>query len=667
MCKLVNILAAIIAAALAWTVAVPRLLAQAPANATHVWTGDMATDETAPQPVKELKPVTLIGARNGTFSCKVVAESTQAIKGLKASVTPLTGSAGTIPAANVQLRYAKPWDGAMGVDMLLDSPPEVAPNRGRAFLTVWVTVTVPKDAKPGAYTGTVTVHTSNVVQYEVKFTLDVADWTLPDAQDFRTWTDFVESPDTLALEYKVPLWSDQHWKLIDNSFRLLSPTGCRVLYVPLITGTNFGNEQSMVRWIKKPDGTYDYDYSVLEKYLDSAQKNMGTPKLIIIPVWDIYMSLDSLKRGLWNGESDTRTAREDLLGKGPRVTVLDPVTKEAKPVIMPRYEDPASKALWQPMFAGVIKRIKARGLEKTMMLGTMPDLWPNKEEVTFWKDISGGLPWVVHAHGGPITDVVIGKKALYKIADIGYAACVNSATYSVNPDKGRNYGWNNPAFVSIYQRFELNHDSPAFIREFEVFNLTGNLHGAGRMGGDLWPVLLDKQGKRSAQVYSRYPENNWRNLDIRDWILAPGPDAAVPTARLEYLREGIEVCEARIFLEAALLNPAQKAQMGDDLAQRCQDALDAHQRAMWKTTWNNDEDLKSIGNATAGRNPWEALYQALLKSGKDIPKDYWHGEGAALRADEAKKGQAQFVLGWQDREKTLYALAGEVAAKLRAK
>jgi hypothetical protein len=168
-------------------------------------------------------------------------------------------------------------------------------------------------------------------------------------------------------------------------------------------------------------------------------------------------------------------------------------------------------------------------------------------------------------------------------------------------------------------------------------------------------------------VYARYPEDNWRNLDIGDYFLAPGPDGAVATARLEYLREGTEVCEARIFLEDTLLHADRKAKIGPELANQCQEALDEHQRAMWKTVWSDDDDLKSVGIATSGRNPAESLWYALKRTGKQMPDDYWHGAGAALRADEAKKGQAEFAIGWQDREKKLFDLAGEVAVKLGAK
>jgi len=653
-----------------------RLLAQGaatrPAGAVQVWTSDVISNEWSPTAPKELKPMALVGTRNGTFSGKIVVESASTIKGLVASVGALTGKGGVIPAQNVQVRYGKAWGGnawiyPSGGDILLETPSEVVPVNGRALLPVWVTVQVPKDAKAGTFTGAVTVKPEGAAQVKVPLNLEVADWTLPDPQDYRTWSDFIQSPDTLAVEYKVPLWSDPHWKLIDRSFQLLNPTGSRVLYVPLICRTNFGNEQSMVRWIPKGGNKYEYDYAILDKYLDSAEKNLGQPKLVVFLVWDICMSLQSLNRGLWGGETDTRKLREELLGKGPRVTALDPMTKEASVLTLPRYEDAASKDFWEPMFTEVRKRMEKRGLEKTMMLGIMPDLWPSKEEVTFWKDVSGGLPWAIHGHSGAPSSVMIGNKGLYQIADIGYAAFVYNLVYTVNPDKGRTYGWRNPALLAGYLRNGvLNRASGMDIRELQAFNITGGQRGAGRMAADFWPVLRNSKDERSGSVYARYPENNWRNLDICDWFLAPGPDGAVATARLESLKEGTQVCEARILLEDTLLDDAKKTQLGAALAQRCQAGLDEHHRAMWKTLWNNDEDLKSIGRSGAQtRDPFEGLWWALNRDNR-VPRDYTK-EGRTLRIEEARKGREWFVLGWQEREKKLFALAGEVAARLNAK
>jgi hypothetical protein len=135
------------------------------------------------------------------------------------------------------------------------------------------------------------------------------------------------------------------------------------------------------------------------------------------------------------------------------------------------------------------------------------------------------------------------------------------------------------------------------------------------------------------------------------------------SARLESLREGNEVCEARIFLEDALLDDSKKAKLGTEFAKRSQDALDEHHRAMWKTAWNNDEDLKLIGVAGGNRNPQEGLWSALAKAGKTLP-EYWSGPAFKLRHDEAEEGQASFAKDWQAREEKLFVLAGEAASKL---
>ena len=642
------------------------------AGVVPVWTCDMVTDETSKSTnlVRELKPINLVGARNGSYSAKVVVESASPITGVKASVSALNGKPGdgAIPVANVQLRYAtysvsRGWLKPNGLDVLLETPPtNVAPENGRALLPVWVTVRVPKDAKAGVYAGHVTVQ-----GVEVPLNLDVQNWTLPDPQDYRTFTDFVESPDTLAVEYNIPLWSDQHWKMIDRSFQLLRACGGCTLYIPLIARSNFGNEQSMVRWIPKDGNTYDYDYTVMDKYLDSAVKNMGKPKMVVFNVWDICMSLDSLKRGVpvyvSDGGKAVKESREALLGKGPRVTALNPATKEASVLTLPRYEDAASKALWGPMFLEIRKRMEKRGLDKTMMLGLMPDLWPNKDEVTFWKSIAGDIPWAIHGHAGARDDVKIGNKGLYKKVDIGYAAFVYALIYNVNPDMGRMYGWQQPSLLTCYERGgAMNEASTLEMREVPAFAITGGQRGCGRLGGEFWPAVRNSKGVRSGPVYARYPENNWRNLDICDWFLAPGPDGPISTARLEALREGIQVCEARIFLEDALLNDAKHARIGADLAERCQVALDEHHRAMWKTVWNNEEDLKLIGKATLGRSPVEGMITALIKAGKPIQ---YHGEHTIpIQVAETRKGQEWFVTCWQNREKILFALAGEVAVKL---
>ena len=230
---------------------------------------------------------------------------------------------------------------------------------------------------------------------------------------------------------------------------------------------------------------------------------------------------------------------------------------------------------------------------------------------------------IPYAHGG--LDWHPGKKGMQKVADISYAATVYDVTYNVNPDKGRKYGWQNPALYAACLRHQLNTVPIDFLREYPAMNITGGQRGIGRMGGDFWPAIRRKDNAAYmwGQAFDRYPENLWRNLDLYDWILAPGPDGTVGTTRLEVLKEGVQVCEARIFLEDTLLDAGRKVKIGEELAKRCQDALDEHHRAMWKTVWGNDEDLNSVG-VVGGCTVYlqDTMMYCLMKAGRYAPGYY---------------------------------------------
>ena len=90
------------------------------------------------------------------------------------------------------------------------------------------------------------------------------------------------------------------------------------------------------------------------------------------------------------------------------------------------------------------------------------------------------------------------------------------------------------------------------------------------------------------------------------------------TERLEMLREGLQETEARIFIERALIDPAKRATLGAELAERCQAMLDERVR----------DRLRAIG-------------------GKDSSDWLWF-----------------ISSGWRRRSEQLYAAAAEVARAL---
>jgi hypothetical protein len=604
--------------------------------------------------------ISLVAARNGACSGKVVVRGDQPIQGLKASATDLKQGDAAIPATQVSVRYAVPWDAGMrnrppGNDILLEAPLAEFPA-GR--VPVWVTVRVPKSARPGVYTGELTVEVKGAGPFKAPIKLDVQDWTLPDSADYRTWIELIQSPDTLTAQYDVPLWSPKHWDMVARSFKLMGETGCRAVYLPLMAKTNQGNEQSMVRFIKKADSKYDYDFSVFDKYLDAAEKNMGHPKLVILYAWDICLKVP---KGAWidkmkaatdsysKGELEKVKAREALAGKGPPVTVVDPASGKLDTVYMPRYETPEGKAVWAPLWTEVRSRLQKRGLDKVAMIGMISDELPAKEDVAALQEFSGGMPWASCSHRAEgLVTKSLGKGSLQQIADVGFAAVALGHEYTLDPTApaGRTYGWRNPAFLSQFWRFAyFNSHSLSTIRHEAECNITGNERGLSHIGADFWFTIKDKGGKPVASVADRYPESYWHNLFIHSWLLAPGPDGPVGTARLEAFREGVQECEARIAIETALTDPALKAKLGDDLAKKFQDLLDARQKDLWRAKGAVDDDFVKFP-----RTGYQPYHYTLLPKWNEAAGNKWF-----------------MAAQWADGDARLFSAAGEVQRKTSGK
>jgi len=160
-------------------------------------------------------------------------------------------------------------------------------------------------------------------------------------------------------------------------------------------------------------------------------------------------------------------------------------------------------------------------------------------------------------------------------------------------------------------------------------NISGDQRGFGRMSADFWGVIDTKWGK--ASIVNRYPLSNWAQLSLRMTpYLHPGPEGALATVRFEMLREGVQECEARIFLEKSLLDKDARAKVGEGLAKKAQDLLD-----------------ERVG----------AILDSMRKAG---------GKGKA--GGGVQETSAEFADGpWQERSAKLYAVAAEVAEKIGAK
>jgi len=665
----------------------------------QVWNSDpMASDFhlECGDPCESLRPITLVGIRNGRFSGKVILGHTEPIRGLQAVASDLKADGAiTIPASHVRVRYGIPCGEEKIRETLRHAPdpyprPQVqlggiadvpmaeypvlttaagwdyktppgqpVPVFG-AVVPLWVTVRVPADASPGTYTGRVTVSMLNEEPVEVPVRLKVEGWTLPDPQDYTTWVDLIQTPDTLALEYGLDLWSEAHWKMIARSFRLMGEVGNGTLYIPLLAHTNLGNDESMVRWRDKGDDQYDYDFSIMDRYLDVAEKNMGKPAVIILSVWELYLlPKDTSQADSGASRTDKKMAinvenHKGQIGLGPRVPFVDAETGKVRNAFLRRYGEAGSKAMWSSLLLQIQERLRKRGLDEAIMFGLLSDAWASKEEVQFFEDILPDTAWVVQSHGG-----FPEGRLLHGLARVGYQARTWNTSFAdgvrspynlsrqntrlfrdADSNGGRMYGWNQSGLIALFHRARYMTISPASRwRFFAETNTTGAQRGVGRTGADFWPAIKDKRGRRTGYAHDRYPESHWRNLCIWNYVLAPGPTGPCATNRFEAFREGVQACEARIFIERALINPEMRKDIGEELAGRCRAMLDERLALMWKSMSN----LQMHG------------------SGADSGAQYATG----WRWAPGICGHVCFVgSGWQERSEKLYALAAEVDRKL---
>ena len=613
----------------------------------QVWNSNLLATDTDldwGDPLEPWKPIRIVGTRNGVFSGKVVLGSDEAMKPLRAvPLTDLEGPAGAvIPASALVLRWAAPdlpRDAANvnRFDSLLETMPAEVPVRKKkpapdwvrtlpgepapvygAVTPVWLTVKIPADSRPGEYRGNLFVGAGDRVVL-VPVELRVSGFRLPDPKDYRTFVELVESPDTLAVEYGLPLWSDAHWRLIEKSLSLMAQVGVKTCYVPLICETNLGNEQSMVRWVKQPGKKHAHDFTVMEKYLDLVTKRLGRSTLVCFYVWDNFLEGGQFSGDIRFEAKNTQEERLAYQGKGPVVTLLE--GGETKRLALPQYSDPAARPLWEGMATELLARMKKRGMEKNMLLGLATDAVPARAVVEFWNHLLPGVPWASHAH--PYRDKLHG-------VPVAYTSAVWAPRFISYTGTSRQ-GWRNPRLMVQFARDATELNPLTMFRLIGEHNIGGDQRGFGRFGADFWPVLKDSRGEYTSRISGRYPKANWRNLNIKAALLGAGPEGPVATARFEVLREGIEECEARIFIEQAL----DEGTLPPDLAAKCRELIAERNRAV-----------------VMGLSPHKV--EGFLDAASYKRTHDWQ--------DLGNVGCYWFLLsGWQERSARLYDLAAEVA------
>lgn len=137
---------------------------------------------------------------------------------------------------------------------------------------VWMTVNVPSDAKPGKYTGRMTVSSSNAKARSLPVELVVSDHVLPPAHDWAFHLDLWQNPYSVARYAGVPLWSEAHFEAMRPVMRMLAEAGQKSVTTTIMNCPWNGQTEdafgSMVTKIRRIDGSWLYDYTIFDRWVE---------------------------------------------------------------------------------------------------------------------------------------------------------------------------------------------------------------------------------------------------------------------------------------------------------------------------------------------------------------------------------------------------------------
>ena len=140
--------------------------------------------------------------------------------------------------------------------------------------SLWIDVEVTKDITPGNYEIEIQLKKEGDVVASVSQMLTVIGVELPKQKIMHTeWM----HADCLADYYHVDVFSEEHWKILENYFREYVKRGCNMMLTPLFTSpldTAVGLERTTTQLIKieVKNGEYYFDFTDLKRWIDLCKK-----------------------------------------------------------------------------------------------------------------------------------------------------------------------------------------------------------------------------------------------------------------------------------------------------------------------------------------------------------------------------------------------------------
>lgn len=157
---------------------------------------------------------------------------------------------------------------ADAIDHLLPSTPVSA----MSAQPIWVKCQVPASVTPGTYQGDLQIKDGNRLLGTLKLEISVSSRVLPEPSKWAYHLDLWQSPFAVARYYQVPLWSQEHFDAMRPIMKILADAGQKIITATIMhkpwNGQTHDYFETMVTWMKKADGTWSFDYTVFDRWVE---------------------------------------------------------------------------------------------------------------------------------------------------------------------------------------------------------------------------------------------------------------------------------------------------------------------------------------------------------------------------------------------------------------
>ena len=442
--------------------------------------------------------------RGERASAQLLVWSSNGLEEVSSRVAKFRSERATLPSSIAQTRFVRytladssrvGGQAMLSADML--DPIKSLHVASRSVRPIWLTIDVPEEAEPGAYTTEVVVKHGSKDEVRLPLTLEVQQHLLAKPCEWSYHLDLWQHPTAVARAEGLDLWSDAHFEALRRDMTPLANAGQKVITATLNKDPwnhqCYDGYEPMIKWMLLKDGEWSYDYSVFDRWVE-LQLELGIDKMI-----NCYSMVP------WNCELEYY---DELSG--------DVATVKAEP------GTEVFKELWTPFLLDFKQHLRNKGwLEITNI--AMDERAPEAMDAAV-KLLEECAPEM----GFAIADMHHSYRRYLNMRDV----CVAQEQPAVHDDivSRRAQGYNttfyiccNPPFPNTFTR-----SAPFEAELLGWYGLASDYDGMLRWAYNSWPA--------EPHLDSRF--GNWTSGDT--YLVYPYARSSV---RFECLRDGIEVAE----------------------------------------------------------------------------------------------------------------------------